>query len=361
MMSGAVRAKGGWMAQKKRRFEKPITSDPMPKVTKHRISNAIGIPMLKILASFCIICSATDAIADPVASVRYFESNGQAQMSLTGGATERTPFTLASVGKTMTSVAILRLVADRKLSLDGRASRWIDDDIAKGLGGLDDISLRHLLTMTSGLPDYLTDDYVSDAVADPATVQNQKTALSYAFDQDRLFDPGTEFDYSNTNYVLLGLILEDVTGLSYAQVLERQIFRPAGMARSFVFGSSRLPPDFPNGHEGSRHVRSYYKGNGFGDGGVISTVGDVAKFYKALFADRSLLPRGLMGELTRDQFAEGYGMGLEIESGIVGHSGGDLGFSSDVRMEVGSGDIAIILVAHSDADTDWTFDRLGVP
>lgn len=259
----------------------------------------------------------------------------------------------------MTAVAILRLVAEGRVSLDDMASQWIDEDISDGLGGLGRVSVRHLLTMTSGLPDYLTDDYVEDARADPGQVQNQQAALSYAFYEDALFPPGKEFDYSNTNYVLLGLILETVTGRSYAEAMALQLFEPVGMAQSFVFGSSKLPNDFPFGHEGGQHVRSYYEADGFGDGGVISTAGDVAKFYKALFIEQSLLPSSLMGEFTRDQHAEGYGMGIEIEDGIVGHSGGDLGFSSDVRLKLDTGEIAIILVAQEDADTDWTADVLG--
>ena len=84
----------------------------------------------------------------------------------------------------------------------------------------------------------------------------------------------------------------------------------------------------------------------------------MAKFYKALFSDQKLLPSGLMAEFRNDVLNEGYGMGIEIEDGTYGHSGGDLGFASDVRMDVRSGDIAIILVADAEADTDWTFDRL---
>lgn len=258
----------------------------------------------------------------------------------------------------MTSVALLRLVADGAISLDDPAARWVSRDIAQGLGGLDGITLRHLLTMTSGLPDYLTDDYIDDALDDPDRVQKPGMALTYAFDEDALFSPGRGFDYSNTNYVLLGLILENVTGQSYATLMERLVFRPAGMTRSFVFGSAALPPTFPNGHEDGQHIRAYYQADGFGDGGVIATASDVAKFYKALFLERTLLPSSLMSEFRNDVLNEGYGMGIEIEDGTYGHSGGDLGFASDVRMDIRSGDISIILVAEAEADTDWTFDRL---
>lgn len=315
--------------------------------------------MLRVFSVISIILAATVAYGDPVASVRYLDSDGEVTVMLEGGATAGTPFTLASVAKTMTSVAVLRLVAEGKLSLDDMARQWIDRDISEGLGGLDNISLRHLLTMTSGLPDYLSDDYVDDSLANPELVQNQQTALSYAFDEEKLFHPGVSFQYSNTNYVLLGLILENVTGLNYALVMKKSVFDPVGMDQSFVFGSAKLPKNFPKGHEGGQHFRKYYEADGFGDGGVISTAGDLAKFYKALFVDHSLLPSSLLAELMRDELGEGYGMGIEIEGQIVGHSGGDLGFSSDVRMDLGSGDIAITLIAKANADTGWTLDMIG--
>lgn len=314
--------------------------------------------MLKMISlAACLLCPSL-AFSDEVAFIRYFESNGVVTLETGGGASAQTPFVLASVGKTMTSVAVLRLVEAGAFSLDELARHWVDDDIRDGLGELEGVTLRHLLTMTSGLPDYLSDEYFEDALADPDHVQNPETALSYAFGEDALFRVARGFDYSNTNYVLLGHILENATGMTYAQAMERHVFKPAGMTRSFVFGSRPLPRGLPNGHEGGHHIRDYYEGDGFGDGGVIATAPDLARFYKALFAERSLLSGKMMGELLRDPRGEGYGMGIEIEDSIYGHSGGDLGFSTDVRMDVATGDIALIFVAEGDAATDWAMDTI---
>jgi len=258
----------------------------------------------------------------------------------------------------MTSVAILRLVADGVLSLDKSPRNWLNQETVSGLGGLGGVTLRHLLNMTSSLPDYLTDDYIEDALADPNGVQNPRTALSYAYGERPLFLPGNEFDYSNTNYVLLGMILETATGLSYADAMQRHVFAPAEMTNSFVFGSVALPANFPSGHEDGQHFREYYEAQGFGDGGVISTAPDVAKFYHALFIAENLLTPLMMKEFKRDALGVGYGMGIEIEDGIYGHSGGDLGFSTDVRLEIETGAIAIILIAKGDADTTWTLETL---
>jgi len=308
--------------------------------------------------AFVALLLPESAHADDIATVRYLETNGIVSISVEGSASPDTLFAIASIGKTMTSVAVLRLVADGKLTLDGAVTAHLPDAILSGLPQLSDATLRHLLTMTSGLPDYLDDAYIEDALAESAAVQNPLTALSYAYGETQLFHPGQGFDYSNTNYVLLGLILEDVTDQTYAKAMDRLVIRPAGMNSSFVFGSTPLPDSFPNGHEDGKHHRAYYMSEGFGDGGVIAPAHDLARFYHALFVERSLLPPAMMKEFLHDPFDEGYGMGIEVDDAIVGHSGGDLGFSSDVRLDLDSGALAIILSASADADTDWTYDAL---
>lgn len=301
----------------------------------------------------------SNALADPIQSVRYLVDGNSVEASTTGHKTTKdTPFAIASIGKTMTAVAVLRLADRNLISLDALASRWLPVETSSGLGGLEGVSVRHLLTMTSGLADYLSDEYVDDALDDPDQVQNALTALTYAYGEPHVFNVGAGFDYSNTNYVLLGVILERATGNAYADVIEAEVFAPSGMSDSFVFGSTDLPANFPNGHEDGQHYRDYYQSQGFGDGGVISTAPDLAAFYKALFIDQSLLTDASLQDMLTDPIGEGYGMGIEIEEGLIGHSGGDLGFASDVRMDPDVGSIAIIFSADADADANWTFDQL---
>lgn len=299
------------------------------------------------------------AEAADVATIRYLDADGVTSVTVEGPARPDTPFAIASIGKMMTSVAVLRLVEQGKLALDDGVTAYLPTEPLAGLPRLPEVTLRHLLTMTSGLPDYLDDAYIEDALDDPVKVQNPLTALSYAYGERHLFPPGQGFDYSNTNYVLLGLILEDVTGQTYAKALDRLVFQPAGMDQSFVFGSQPLPDIFPSGHEDGAHYRSYYKFDGFGDGGVIAPAPDLARFFRALFVEQSLLTAAMMAEFLHDAFDEGYGMGIEVDGELVGHSGGDLGFSSDARLDRSSGTLAIILSASADTDTDWTFEALG--
>ncbi|MCK0149001.1 beta-lactamase family protein [Marivita sp. S6314] len=292
-------------------------------------------------------------------SVFYASASGHTEIDISGDTTTKdTAFPLASIGKTMTAVAILRLVDGGLLSLDDPASDWVSGDIATGFGGLDGITIRHLLTMTSGLPEYYTQEYLNDALETPDQVQTASVALGYAMDTPPLFPPGTAFDYSNTNYVLLGLIAERATGKSYADLMAREVFDPAGMTSAFVFGSRRLPATVATGHEDGIHIRDYYEGPSFGDGGVIATAGDLARFYWALFVEKSLLGPDMRDALLTDPVGAGYGMGIDIDGDIVGHSGGDLGVSTDVRMNLETGAIAILLVGEADAETDQTWDAV---
>lgn len=301
----------------------------------------------------------SQAAADPVQSIRYLWSADTAPIvTAQHGATAQTPFAIASIGKTMTAVAVLQLVDEGRLSLDLPVAQWLSQDVVNGVAQLNRTTLRHLLTMTSGLPDYYAGDYIEDALDDPEATQVAAAAITYVYGEPALFDPGQRFDYSNTNYLLLGMILEQVTGQSYGQVIKNRVLVPAGMSGSFVFGTRALPADFPAGHEGRTHMRDYYEGAGFGDGGIIASAQDLALFYHALFIERSLLSDPLLAQMLRDPVGAGYGMGLDISGGIYGHSGGDLGFSSDVRFDPDTGRIAIELVARPDADLDWPEDAL---
>jgi D-alanyl-D-alanine carboxypeptidase len=265
-------------------------------------------------------------------------------------------FAIASVGKAMTAVAILQLVEKSHLNLNTPVTELLNIDVTNGLGGLKNMKLHHLLTMTSGLPDYYDDSYLDDASMDQKQIQTPEVAITYAFSHKRLFPPGEDFHYSNTNYLLLQMILERASGVSMSTYFKRHIFKSTKMRDSFVFGCKVLPSSFVSGREGDESVRDYYQGQGFGDGGVVSTAPDVVRFYKALFLDKKLLHQDTLRVFLRDTLSHQYGMGIETEPPIYGHSGGDLGFSSDVKINMDTSTIAVLLIAKGDADTNFTFD-----
>jgi D-alanyl-D-alanine carboxypeptidase len=295
-------------------------------------------------------------------SIRYAILGGAERVAAaTPGTTPDTPFAVASVGKTFTAVAVLRLAERGLLSVDAPAADLLPGEIVEGFDGLRGVTVRHLLTMTSGLPDYYDDAYIDDALDDRAGVQRAEVAAGYAMGERPLFAPGRGFDYSNTNYLLLGMILEEVTGRSYGEVMQAEVFAPAGMAGSFVFGTRALPDDFALGHPDRALVRGYYSGAGFGDGGVIAPARDVARFHRALFVEGRLLSQATVAVMLTDPLGEAYGMGIEIADGIAGHSGGDLGYASDVRIDLRTGDVAVELIADEDAWADWPLETIAEP
>ncbi len=294
--------------------------------------------------------------AEP-ATILYAIEDGREWTASSGpSVTPATPFAIASVGKAYTAVALLQLVERGLVSIDAPVTSVLPPDISTGYAALEGLTLRHLLTMTSGLPDYYDGDFFQASLDNPDQMQRPEAAVDHVANQPAMFPPGTDYDYSNTNYMLLGLVLEHLTGKDYATVITEEVLTPAGLTESFVYGSRPLPPDFADSHPDRARIRQYYSGEAFGDGGIIASARDVARFYAALFADDMLLSDQMQSVMRADPDGWGYGMGVGIDGPIVGHSGGDLGYVSDVRMNLQTGTVAVILVADEDGDTDWAYD-----
>ncbi len=296
---------------------------------------------------------ATPALADP-ASIRYAVIDGTPHWKSSDPATgPDTLFAIASVGKAFTAVAVLRLVDQGLIDLDATAASYLaPEDRFQSLQG---ITVRQLLTMTSGLIDYYDEAIFEAMIADQATAQTPEYALRWVADEPRLFTPGTDYDYSNTNYLILGMILEQVTSQTYAEVITAEVLTPAGITDSFVMGSRPLPDSFAAGHPDRDLMRLYYSGEGFGDGGILATATDLARFYTALLDDRTLLPPETLEVMLTDAIGADYGMGLELSDGLIGHSGADVGYSSDIRLDPATGNLALELVAAEDAYSDWPY------
>lgn len=291
--------------------------------------------------------------ADEVAQVRYADLDGEVTLEASPGLGADTPFPLASVGKTMTAVAVLRVLAREGIALDAPAAAHLPPDVTAMLA-LDGITIRHLLAMRSGLVDYYDADFDARTRRAPEAA-TARTAIAHIADEPLMFDPGREDDYSNTNYVLLGLLLEHITDAPYHRVMEAEVFASTGMRNAVVFGGP-LPDALP---PVDARTRAAYTRPGLGDGGVIASARDLARFYAAL-DEGALLPEPMLDALLHDPDGDGYGLGIEVgDWPIVGHSGGDVGFSSDVRMDLESGDLALILIATEDADTDWAYEQLA--
>ena len=171
---------------------------------------------------------------------------GSTELGITIPPSANTHFRAASNTKTMTAAVIVLLAQEAKLRFDDPVSKYVQD-VPNG----DDITISELLKMRSGLPSYTYAPELTESLDhDPTRVWTPEEMLAIAFKSPLLFAPGTEFDYCNTNYVLLGLIIEHVAGAPLAQVFQDRLFGPLGMQDTLLPASTSntIPEPYSHGY-----------------------------------------------------------------------------------------------------------------
>ncbi|MEU5662814.1 serine hydrolase domain-containing protein [Streptomyces longwoodensis] len=255
----------------------------------------------------------------PAAALLAREENGTRYAEAGPGIARDDHFRAGSVTKTFVATVVLQLAAEHRLSLSDTVERYLPG-LVRGAGNDGRaLTLRSLLTHTSGLYDYTRD---TNGTRPVTARQAVRLALTHPpADRGR-------FAYSNTNYVLLGLVVEQVTGRSYAAEAERRLLIPLGLTGTSFPGSRRtLPP--PHGRafaaDGS-DVTELDPRTAGAAGSLVTTLADLDRFYAALLGGRLLPPRWLH-EMLDTRAAHGvYGMGLfpkRLPCGVTvwGHNG----------------------------------------
>lgn len=260
--------------------------------------------------------------------------DGSRRQLLAAGLAARSPatrmraldrFRVGSVTKTFVAAVVLQLVAEGKLELDAPVGRWLPGLVPPA------ITVRHLLAHTSGLDDYVNDPRAFD-------LGSPRGLIALAGRRPTLGEPGERYAYASTNYLVLGLLVERVTGTSLERQLEERLFRPLGLARTtFEPGAVRL---HVHGYRALSHDGIVFErledttgedaGWAWAAGAIVSRADDVAAFFDALLAGR-VVPQPLLGEMIPER---GYGLGLasfRSRCGLaVGHTGNVLGYVSVV-------------------------------
>ena len=258
--------------------------------------------------------------------------------------TPRTRFGLASVTKLFTAVAVADQVVAGRLRFEDRVVDVLPT--ARRPSTLrDEVTVHHLLTHTSGIADYAEEDdslptYVADYGAlwqDRPSYRMLRPAdfLPLFGDRPPYRAPGERWQYSNAGYVVLGLVVEEVTGRPYVDVVQERVFDRAGMSASGFFRLDEARPDVAVGYLPRASPEAPWRTNvysspvvGGADGGAFSTTGDLDRFLRAL-DDGTLLGPARDTVLRRhvdawDGYASGYGV-LHYPDGRWGHGGGDPG------------------------------------
>jgi CubicO group peptidase (beta-lactamase class C family) len=252
---------------------------------------------------------------------------GLAEVESGAAATPATNYRLASVTKQFTATAILLLVEDGRLHLDHPASKWLPGLPAAARG----ITVRQLLTHTSGLIDY------EDVMPGGLDAQlRDADVLRLLASQDRTyFAPGTAYRYSNSGYALLALIVEAASDRGFAAFLRERIFMPLGMRDTVAYeeGVSVVPRRaFGYSHERGAWVRTDQSATSavLGDGGIYSSIDDLAKWDAALYDERLLRADSLRLAFTpataTDDATVRYAFGWRITGETAWHSGETIGF-----------------------------------
>jgi D-alanyl-D-alanine carboxypeptidase len=243
-----------------------------------------------------------------------------------------TVYRIGSLTKQFTSAGIMREVEQGKISLDDRVSKYLPD-----VPHMQQITVRQLLNHTSGAHNY-TD--VPEWAKSWGEDMSPRQIVAFV-DKDTLdFAPGTKWSYSNTGYVLLGMILEKVTGQPYAAYLQRQFFTPLGLTQTSYCAQHPKDPQFADGYsaaDGTVKPAVYLSmTQPFSAGSLCSTVRDLVKWHRALFEGRVVGARSYSLMTTPDTLNNGsrlnYGFGLGAGQlggkRVVSHSGGINGFTT---------------------------------
>jgi D-alanyl-D-alanine carboxypeptidase len=299
------------------------------------------------LAALAFAFAGCGGQAAPTSMIVYVSDHGRTHVTTSGtprpSATQR--FRIGSVTKTFTATIIFQLAADGKLRLDDTVERYLPGVVPGG----QHITIRELLGHRSGLANF-TDYGRWLARADRSTSTRPIDVLRFAASKPRTFPPNSGWEYSNTNYVALGLIIERITRQSLAQELEQRIFRPLGL-RDTQLATSRTLADL--------HDQGTNPNLPWAAGGIVSNAPDLVRFFSALLSGR-ILSRGSLAQMKQTDGADvaptELGTTLESSDGlglfltrlpcgpVWGHTGGIIGYGTIVDASQDGSRVAVISV-----------------
>jgi D-alanyl-D-alanine carboxypeptidase len=266
-------------------------------------------------------------------------------------------FRAGSVLKTAVATAVLQLVEHGKLSLESSVSQLLPGEITRRVHDADRITLRMLLDHTSGIPEFDDADFNARLLAEPTHIWALNELLDRAFALPATFPPGGGFSYSNTDYVLLGQIIERAVGQPWRQVVRERVFARVGLSHSSLpeegnsrcDGCSRGYESIENQLIDATEVDPSMAGPAGGDA-LVSSTQDLAKFLgelakgKLFDAPATLeLMLAFVDAPIPEEATTGYGLGVARfqmgDTQLFGHLGGAVGFQSFMLYEPGSGTV----------------------
>ncbi|MEU5216940.1 serine hydrolase domain-containing protein [Streptomyces sp. NPDC020807] len=288
----------------------------------------------------------------------YLRSFGVSDKS-TGAAMNPALFMrIGSETKTFTVTALLQLVDEGKVGLDDPVSQYVD-----GVPSGDRITLRNLAAMRSGLFNYSADQGFYEALtSNPGRQWTPRELLDHSFRHPVQFLPGEEFQYSNTNTVLLGLVVEKVSGMPLDEYVEKEVAVPAGLRHTLFPTNAAFPSPHAHGYTeqtASGAVEDATDWNpswGWAAGAMISDLQDMRTWAKVLATGTLLSPETQAERLKvypTSTDGSGYGLGLFNIQGWIGHNGSLPGYQS-LTVYLPESEATLVVLLNSDVTKDGT-------
>lgn len=254
----------------------------------------------------------------------------------------------ASITKTFVAVLALMLAEEGVFSLDDRLDKWLPQQVLNEVANVRNCTVRQLLNHTTGIADLIDiDKFYLDVLNDPDRKWRPEELIRYVYGKAPIFNPGQSVSYSNTNYLLLAMVIDKASGNNHASLLRQRVILPLNLDNTFYYWHDKLP-GVAQGHfdlfnNGSiLNVTNYNTGSGNGYGGLYSNVFDLQTFIEALVRDRTLLSETSLNQMltfTQEEEGANRANGLGIFKDFLerpedqfayGHRGRDLGYTADM-------------------------------
>jgi D-alanyl-D-alanine carboxypeptidase len=254
-----------------------------------------------------------------------------------------------SITKTFIGALVMQLAAENKFALDDPISKWLPAEVIDHVKNARESNIRMLLNHTSGIADVIDDNTFYLAVLnDPPRAWKPAELIKYVYDDTPEYAPNAKADYSNTNFLLLAMIIESATGQDHAKLLREKIIAPLQLSNTFYYWHDPVPTTTAQGYfdlynNGTLlNMSNYNTGSGNGYGGLYSNVYDLQTFIEALVRNKQVLSEASLTEML--QFTD-YVSDRSRQNGLgifkdflerapdeyaLGHRGRDLGYTADM-------------------------------
>jgi D-alanyl-D-alanine carboxypeptidase len=280
-------------------------------------------------------------------------------------------FRIGSITKMFTAAVIMQLAEEGVLTLDDPLTLWLPE-VAEQLPYGDQITLRHLLSHTSGLFNVVEHeayyaDIFTEMVVDEATgsvtldcVERDPhdTLSRYVYGKEAQFEPGAQWRYSNTNYTLLGMIIEAAAEMPLAEAYRTYIYEPLGMESTFLdcYEEPVIDVALAHGYTGTgddmADVTELHESEGWSAGGLVSTAPDLIAFARGLFGGTLFDNPESLAEMTTAVPGSAYGLGVMLQGEYMGHAGYIAGFRSVLNYAPELDTVVLMVYNHDGADPE---------